>query len=243
MEYKEVVEKAKQSIRKGSSKVEFVECEVWKKGDQINLWTYWQGYQLNDVYEKGVDVLLVGQDWGSPASNKDLCDRIGDIQNGVNGATYIETSSPTDKRLALMFKAFGDDIDITSNDPGMRLFFTNYSLGYRRGSETGGMTKSIMCQDAELFDDLVIAIKPKIIICLGKITYEMVSGGVARDFSKVLKKGEPFITAYPKNPAIPVYGVAHPGARGLYNIGGDETVMRMAWDKIAAAWASQIQRT
>ena len=30
-------------------------------GNQINLWTYWQGYQIKDI-DIGVDILLVGQD-------------------------------------------------------------------------------------------------------------------------------------------------------------------------------------
>ena len=46
-----------------------------------------------------------------------------------------------------MFKAFGENVDIMSTDPGMRLFFTNYSLGYRNGRQSGGMTKKLMKED------------------------------------------------------------------------------------------------
>lgn len=234
MNYSEVVKKAQTATSTGSAKVPFAECKLWKNGDQINLWTYWQGYQIKDIDEKGVDILLVGQDWGNPdrKDNAAVCEVIKEIQNGNKGAVYYSTVSPTDICLAKMFKAFGD-VDITDANPGMRLFFTNYSLGYRSGSGTGGMTKTIMRQDAELFDDLVESIKPKIIICLGKITFEVVAGKVAKDFSKVLKRGEPFRAVYHKNPSIPVYGVAHPGSRGLYNVGGDEKIMLAAWEKIA----------
>ncbi|MBQ9881157.1 MAG: hypothetical protein IJM42_00890 [Synergistes sp.] len=86
--------------------------------------------------------------------------------------------------MAEMFKVFGEGVDITKADPGLRLFFTNYSLGYRAGSETGGITKRVMRQDAELFDDLVLAVKPKIIICLGRITYEMVAKVTADGFQR-----------------------------------------------------------
>ncbi len=233
MRYQGVVAKAKKMARIGTAKVPFAECELWEKGEQINLWTYWQGYQLKDIDENGVDILLVGQDWGNPERNKSVSERIREIQAGASAVSYIANVSITDKRLALMFKAFGENIDITSKNPGMRLFFTNYSLGYRSGSETGGMTKTIMRQDKELFEDLVEAIKPKIIICLGKITFEMVSGKVAKGFNTKLKNGEPLIADYYNNPSIPVYGVAHPGSWGLRNIGGDEYVMRAAWDKIA----------
>lgn len=232
MTYREVVEKAKAQKREGSKKVEFVDCDIWQSGDQINLWTYWQGYQLEDIEEKGVDILLVGQDWGNPERNKSVCELIKEIQAGKD-VDYDTTVSPTDKRLALMFKAFGENVDITSKDPGMRILFTNYSLGYRTGSETGGMTKTIMRQDRELFEDLVEAIKPRIIICLGKITFEMAAGKIAKGFLARLKQGEPFKEPFYKNPEIPVYGVAHTGSRGLQNVGGDLKIMKAAWEKIA----------
>lgn len=234
MTYQEVVQKAKKQQRNVNGKVEFISCDVWECGNQINLWTYWQGYQLDDIDEMGVDILLVGQDWGAPYrdGNKAVLESINDIQNGVTGAFYGPTQSPTDKRLAKMFTAFGD-VNINSINPGMRLFFTNYSLGYRSGSETGNMTKTIMKLDSELFDDLVEAIKPKIIICLGKITYEMVIASCEKEFLKKLRDGRPCKSFYPKNNSIPVYGVAHPGARGVQNIGGDEAIMKKAWEKIA----------
>ncbi len=239
MKYKDVVKEAKCRNRTSAGKIKFVDCNLWKDGDQINLWTYWQGFQLKDIDEKGVDILLVGQDWGSPESNrnKEVCKCIKDIQDGIPDAVYLPTVSPTDQRLAFMFQAFGEKVDITLRDPGMRLFFTNYSLGYRGGSETGGMTKTIMRQDKELFEMLVKAIKPRIIICLGKITFEVVADQMARDFTQHLKNGKPFRAEYPKNKSIPVYGVAHPGSRGLYNVGGDENVMRAAWDVIAKEYA------
>jgi hypothetical protein len=135
MTYQEVVEKAKRQERNVTGKVTFIPCDVWENGNQINLWTYWQGYQLYDIDEKGVDILLVGQDWGAPyrEGNRAVLESIRDIQNDVAGAFYGPTQSPTDKRLAKMFTAFGK-IDINSINPGMRLFFTNYSLGYRSGS-------------------------------------------------------------------------------------------------------------
>ncbi|SCW34300.1 hypothetical protein SAMN05660484_00584 [Eubacterium ruminantium] len=230
MKYNEVVFKAKQSHREGLGKVLFQECDTWRSGDQINLWTYWQGYQLKDVDEKGVDILLVGQDWGNPTNNKKVIERIKSIQRGEN--VFYEASSPTDRKMAIMFKAFGENIDIMNVDPGLRLFFTNYSLGYRGCSETGGMTKSIMKQDEDLFNDLVLAIRPKIIICLGKITYEMATRTVTKGFVKQLREGIPFKAAFPLDESIPVYGVAHCGARGCRNVGGENN-MKKAWIKIA----------
>lgn len=232
MDYVQVVKEAQEERKKlyGYGKVKYVPCEIWLKGDQINLWTYWQGFQLKDIDEKGVDIMLVGQDWGNPERNKDVIQRIKEIRDGSKTAVYLATKSPTDRLVTEMFKVFG--VDVTKRDPGIRLFFTNYSLGYRDESETGGMTKALMKQDKEHFDKLVLAIKPKIIICLGKITYEMVSGEVTKGFVKALKEGNPFKASFPLDSSIPVYGVAHCGTRGLSNMGGTEN-MKKAWFKIA----------
>ena len=237
LKYKEVVKKAQDARRTSyGDKILFEPCDVWLKGDQINLWTYWQGYQLKNIDEKGVDILLVGQDWGCPSAGKNACviDRIGSIQAGNDAIQYDVNASPTDKNLACLFKAFGDGVDITKKDPGMRIFFTNYSLGYRcpNSSETGGMTKKLMKKEKEIFDDLVLAIKPKIIICLGKMTYEMVSGEIAKGFCIRLSDGKPFEAPFPLKPEITVYGVAHCGARGCQNIGEIEK-MQNAWKYIA----------
>ena len=94
------------------------------------------------------------------------------------------------------------------------------------------MTKTLMRQDAELFKNLVAAIHPGIIICLGKIVYECVVEKTALGWIKQLKSGKPFEDKYPHDNKIKVYGVAHCGARGINNIGGS-TVNEKAWKKIA----------
>lgn len=234
MMYSDVVRRAQNARREpyGNGNIQYALCDIWLNGDQINLWTYWQGYQLDDIDNKGVDIMLVGQDWGNPRRNSEVCKWIEAIQSGNYTIGYMATASPTDSTLVEMFKAFGEHVDITKRDPGMRLFFTNYSLGYRTGSETGGMTKNLMKLDKEFFDELVLAIKPQIIICLGKLTYEMVSGESVNGFVRSLRRGEPFKAPFPAKPDIGVYGVAHCGARGLSNVGGIEN-MRLAWNRIA----------
>ena len=241
MRYEEVVKRAKEARKNpyGYGKVEFCPCDIWQKGDQINLWTYWQGYQLKDIDEKGVDILLVGQDWGNPKANEDVCKRIEEIIAGRETVFYDATASETDRNLTEMFHAFGENIDITKKNPGMRLFFTNYSLGYRKGIQTGSMTKTLMRMDDVFFKELVTAIKPKIIICLGQCTYEVVTNQVTKGFSKQLSEGIPFMAPYPHDAKIPVYGVAHCGSRGRQNVGGREN-MRKAWDKIAKDYIAAV---
>ena len=235
MKYDEVVALAKKIVKARTQSeysnhyIKLSSCALWEKGDQINLWTYWQGYQIKDIDRKGVDILLVGQDWGNPDNDPVVSQNIERILAGDKDAFYVSNASATDRNLIELFMLLG--CDITKKDPGKRIFFTNYSLGYRKGSETGGMTKGLMKKDRELFEKLVAAIKPKIIICLGKITFEMVSNKVANGFLKKLKEGEPFKEQYPFNEDIIAYGVAHCGARGGSNVGGMET-MKKLWKRI-----------
>ena len=239
MTYSEVVEEAKKVIsgrnQNATDKLILKDCDTWINGNQINLWSYWQGFQLDDIDEKGVDILLVGQDWGNPDKGKakELCGRIKQLQSGNVGFAYVkEGASATDRNLAELFEIFG--CDIYTRKPGKRLFFTNYVLGSRTGnqSESGGMTEELMLRDKKLFEKLVLLIKPKIIICLGKITFEAVSGTRASDFIKTLQSGKPHKAYFPEDKSIPVYGVAHCGAWGKRNVGGMDK-MKENWKCIA----------
>ncbi len=234
MKYCEVVKEAKRILRDrycyGNNTVTLYSCEDWEHGNQINLWTYWQGFQLKDIDEKGVDILLVGQDWGNPKSsdNIEIINRIREIQSGDETVEYL-AKSPTDKNLKYFFEAF--NVDLERRDNEIRLFFTNYCLGYRSGqSETGGMTQKIMREDRELFELLVLSIKPKVIICLGKDTYEMVTDSKTKEYLKYLKRGKAFKST--KNKTIKVYGVPHSGTWGTANIGTREEVM-VIWRNVA----------
>lgn len=174
--------------------------------------------------------MLVGQDWSRPDKDDITIKRIEEIQSGKQDSFYNVRASITDENLTGLFRCLGCDIEKT--DSGLRLFFTNYCLGYRRGPETGGMSKKLIKEDSELFDDLVIAIKPKIIICLGKLTYEVVSGQKAAGFIDQLRKGIPFESPYSGDTDITVYGVAHCGSLGANNVGGMQN-MEKAWKVIA----------
>ncbi len=75
----------------------------WERGDQINLWTYYQGYQIKDL-EKEIDILLVGQDWGNEELQKDLVERIQRFIAGENLFCYENTKNATDKMLVSLFR-------------------------------------------------------------------------------------------------------------------------------------------
>ena len=232
--YHEVVKKAQAAAKirgeYGNKNVRLYPCKTWLDSDQINLWTYWQGHQYKDIDEKGVDILLVGQDWGNPEKDERTIARIEAIQAGKSNSFYNDHASITDKNLKELFKCFGCDIE--KANPGQRLFFTNYSLGYRKGSEQGGMTKTLLQEDESFFDDLVRALNPKIIICLGKITFEAVTREKASGFVEQLRTGRPLVASSPVCKSIKVYGVAHCGALGANNVGG-MPVMLKTWKAIA----------
>ncbi len=247
MKYKKLVDDVKRDINSrlkvGSycnNRVRYAKCPTWDNGNQINLWTYWQGYQLDDIDSKHVDILLVGQDWGNPYNDLSVCEHIEALQSGEKYSVYFgDKPGHTDKMLIDLFELLG--CDIKKKNPGKRIFFTNYSLGYRAKdcSETGGMTKGLMKMDQLYFNELVEILCPKVIICLGKITFEMVSGNIAHGFVKQLKTGIPFYSQYNDNPNIHVYGVAHCGARGTSNVGGEEN-MKKAWAYISDAEKERI---
>lgn len=242
MKYLEVVRKAQKEVKKrgvyGNSKLLLYACDTWLNGDQINLWTYWQGYQYNDIDDKGIDILLVGQDWGNPDKDKETITRIEAIQSGKCDVSYNDHASITDLHLIELFQCFG--CDIRKSDPDLRLFFTNYSLGYRKGSEQGNMTKTLLLEDKRFFDELVSAIKPKIIICLGQLTYEVVTEQKTKNFKGQLIKGIPFVSHFPKIGNIKVYGVAHCGALGTNNVGGMSNMIK-TWNVIARDFKKTIK--
>ncbi len=232
MTYKEVVKKAQMILKKRGiygTGVELYACDTWLSGNQINLWAYWQGYQLEDI-DKGIDIMLVGQDWGNPAWDKDVANRIIKIQSGEKISYCDGKLSPTDENLIDLFSIL--DCKIESINPGKRILFTNYCLGYRRGNQSRNMTPRLLNMDKELFDDLVMAVHPKVIICLGKITYEAVTGKRVKGFTRQLKDGIPFSSEYMGDNEIKVFGVSHCGGLGLRNVGGLENAKK-AWYKIA----------
>lgn len=85
MTYSDVVRRAQNARREpyGNGSIQYAPCDIWLNGDQINLWTYWQGYQLDDIDNKGVDIMLVGQDWGNPRDGRAVRKKA-DFRDGGN---------------------------------------------------------------------------------------------------------------------------------------------------------------
>ncbi|MCH5344227.1 MAG: hypothetical protein J1E64_09320 [Acetatifactor sp.] len=246
-DYKDLVAKAKEVWRArvkngsyGNEKIQFKACETWfsDKCNEINLWTYWHGHGLTDF--SNVKIMLVGQDWGNEDNEEDAVSRIKEMLENKRELYYDKADknngkklrNPTEQHLCELFSCLekkpGEKYDLSEYNS--QLFFTNYFLGYRSGSGTGNMTKKLLEEDKPAFEKLVDIVRPKVIICLGKIVSEMVIGSTIKGFKNKLDAG--VITAnYPKHNDIKVYCVGHCGRRGVSNRGG-LAKMKKDWENI-----------
>ena len=186
---------------------------------EINLWTYWQGKDAKDV-----KIMVVGQDWGNYhlPKNTQTMENIREHRNYFcNQDTENSTVYQTDKSLCVLFESIGykDIINNRYDD----LFFTNFFLKYRAEGckETGGMSRTNMMRDAASFSALVDATRPKVIICLGMLTYECVIDalrpgekcriGKITDYCDLIDNHK----NYTDIAGVRVFGMVHCGASGV----------------------------
>lgn len=228
--YKALVERVSYSW----GEVNKPQMKWYDKCKQINLWTYWQGIGVDKV-----DILIVGQDWGKPfwpgtvgkKKHQQIDSNIDSINAGDLNTLYLSPgiTSPwaTDRNLAKFIKEIkvGDkslyeDVNAARYD---NLFFTNFCLGYRVVKETGDMTQEIMLRDADNFRELINCLNPKIIICIGKDTYECVLKTLfniqlqlnACDYMGLLNEGKNRIVGEYGKKSVIVYGMGHCGSMGV----------------------------
>ena len=170
--YKDLIKTVKADYSKNIRRNTTVALKWYEDCKEINLWTYWQGlgYAENTP---DIDILLVGQDWGNPFSNPSETvinvKKINKaIETGEAPISYLQDVNMdrhdchTDYNLVQIFKKT-KNYDI-GNQRYYNLFFTNFSLGYRVESGTGGMTESVMKQDAKYFVELCKILQPHKII-------------------------------------------------------------------------------
>ncbi len=220
LRYRKLVEDAKSHypIYKGISE-DMPRGLYWcNECEEINLWTYWQGRgNLN------AEIMLVGQDWGNPWSLG--CESFREkISNAGNGpiANYMEgNQNPTDKNLLELFCELHCDI----SKPCDKVFFTNFVLGYRNYHISGGYKSKWAENDKDCFQRLVEIVEPKVILCLGKSTFEAVLHAFGEKVSPRMRGYNAFITSE-QNPKtiqlendkpIAVFALAHCGAVGTMN--------------------------
>ena len=220
--YKQLIADARQSYltrltEQSSGLVKLLWCEDCKL--EINLWSYWQ----NSLDAK---IMLVGQDWGCPCdeASKPTMQKIRRVNAGTGEPFFpdfdVTSLWTTDRNLAKLFKIL--DYDICKKQPD--LFFTNYVLGYREHGTSGPFRSKWLRDDTPYFKRLAEIVEPKIIICLGKNTYEGViyalTGRMPRikGFNRFLDSGENYQDVpLGSGHTVRVYAVAHCGTIGTMN--------------------------
>ena len=192
-------------------------CEDCKQ--EINLWTYWQ----NSLDAR---IMLVGQDWGCPWDNssEETMKRIRSVNDGAGRLFFPACNDngiwTTDRNLGELFKVLGYDIWQKQPD----LFFTNFVLGYRNHGTSGPFRQKWLRDDAPYFKRLAEIIGPKVILCLGKSTYEGVVYALTgrmqhiKGFNRFLDSGknDQDVSLNSGQP-VRVYAVAHCGTIGTMN--------------------------
>jgi hypothetical protein len=215
--YRWLVDKTRNSYQNDTDHPGLVWCDIC---EEINLWTYWQGRGCLNA-----DILLVGQDWGCLTAplNAPAIENVRRI-NQNQPAFYMDGNpSQTDRNLVVLFeKSLG--MNLLQNNSN--LFFTNLLLGYRTDKNSGGLQNSLMAHDVPRLKELVHILRPKIMICLGKITYTHVLNayGVPTppngSYNALLNAGQNYIDL----PDMRVYGMAHCGVLGCMNRGNHHGV-------------------
>lgn len=185
---------------------------------EINLWTYWQGRG-----NQKIEILLVGQDWGCAFDSnfEKMKNVIEQMNNGNDAIDYAEnTNNPTDMHLIELFKVLG--YDLHKKNP--TLFFTNLALGYRKNGTAGGLKKEWLTDDVKYLLRLVNIVQPKLILCLGKDTYEVVSSSLngkkiqIERFYEALENNSNYADVkLESGENVRVYAVAHCGSYGIMN--------------------------
>lgn len=186
--------------------------------EEINLWTYWQGRG-----NLRAEIMLVGQDWGNPwdISMQDFMNKLALAGEGPIRGYMENNKNPTDNNLVELFKELHYDI----TKPCQELFFTNFVLGYRNNKISGNFQRRWAEKDSQYFNRLVDIIKPKVILCLGKSTFEAVIKAYHVTPRPKIKGYNTFIQSN-DNPQkivlengqnVHVFALAHCGAIGTMN--------------------------
>ncbi|MEE3471740.1 MAG: hypothetical protein VZR24_13835 [Butyrivibrio hungatei] len=208
---------------------------------EINLWTYWQGWRYSERQDK-VKILLLGQDWGNPYSTQNftLRENIRKMNEGIDvpylfGCHLDSKISQTDRNLIKFFSEIGHpDIDVIRYPD---LFFCNFSLGYRTGTDTGGMTEDLLEADLEYIKELIDILTPEKIICLGesvtRVTEKLLFGRPPKykNYNEYIDSGVVLnyqCGAY----KCDVYPMFHPGFYGEKNRVGGFTQHIEDWKRI-----------
>jgi uracil-DNA glycosylase len=190
------------------------DCFVHAKNSEEVYVNLWNRWQ-HSLY---AEIMIIGQDYGF----------------------YNEENFRTDSNIKKMFeKVFGINID----EPNELLFFTNIANCYRKNKSTGILNKGCLALCANKFmSRLIRIVEPKIIIVLGKSTFEAlaccdnariicnnpVENNVGSKFKDIM--GFDYELQFEDGSKITVFPVYHLGANGMRNRTEQEQLQD--WERI-----------
>ena len=208
-----------------------VYMRAYPECDEINLWTYWQG---RGCYHP--QIILFGQDWGCPFDGEEtnLQYKVRTIKKQALSVKeddrnhYFDNEEKvyeTDINLRELFASLDMGYDDILTRRYEDLYFTNMCLGYRNKGTSGKFIhKWITDIEKKVHPELIARLHPKVIICLGKDTYECLLGVLGLKDSRKIGKFNDLIEENSKNPIkykdIPIFVFAHCGAMGTLNRNG-----------------------
>lgn len=138
--------------------------------DDIGQWTY---NHTPGIYNLDAEVMVIGQDWGNVKYYKDC------VEKGLLTKCNIclsEESDTTSKNLEKGLKQLGKYLDLeqhNGNSVCRNYFLTNIVLCYKTQDNMNAKVHKecyVNCKN-KFLDKLIAIIKPKIIITLGKATF------------------------------------------------------------------------
>ena len=248
--YKNIINSAKsyylsstsqiKNIKSGNDYFDFTWCPGFNH--EINLWSFWQNGYRDDVTRKmSAEILLVGQDYGSYIEDGVFIPMISKCLEGKCNSTeeyvsYIRNSkkrNDTDRNLLELFEVLGEEYKADIKNP--RLFFTNLCLGYRSCEKiSGGNVSEQMRHDSIYLKELIDILRPKVVICLGALTYTCAVEGLVEkiELNDKIKKqlsliNNSFINALDsydnhihiecEDYGYEIFALSHPGFMGTNN--------------------------
>lgn len=178
---------------------------------------------MNSLLQYLTPQIFVGQDWGCPDNFPRTIANIDAMNHGAAWRYFASNEAfLTDTHLAELFKeiSYDDIINTQYSD----LFFANIVLGYRIHGSSGDCKEEWIEHDLDYFYRLVHILQPKVILCLGRNTFEGVfkafheENPIAKESYNLFIESRivPNIKVFDRE-TIPVFPLAHSGSYGTMN--------------------------
>ena len=220
--YDSLVQKVKKKYEKGNELLEWHNLRD-NKNPQINLWTYWQGSNFENV-----KLMILGYDWGSinvDGPEMEKCKRklriLMKSRMDVSTTYYSCKYQKTDYNLEELFRrCFNRDI---RKNHYQDLFFSNLCLGYRVSSSTALDDELTAADINDFMGDELSIVCPQSIFCLGRKVYLLFVENIDPNGEDKTIEGEDNITLIYRDINIDgrpvrVYSVPGCGAAGIKRI-------------------------